>query len=134
VDAALARARVSLAQAELGVRTTEVALRALLDFEADANITVGEDLSAVPERIPGTEQSLVELALQNRAEVQALTFLLEAKRREIRGHGMGALPQIALQGNAIYSNPNQRIIPQEQDWRGTWDASVIVRWSPNQAA
>lgn len=132
VDASLARAKVGLAQAELGVRTTDVALRALLDLEGD--VTIGEDLEHPPEALAGSEDALLARALRDRVEVQALEALAQAKRREIVARGNARFPQAVLQANALYANPNARINPQTQTWNETWDASVIVRWSPNDTA
>ncbi len=134
VEAAVARARVNLAQAELGVRTTAVALRALLDLEPSVEIQIGEDLEDVPEAIAGSEQELLARALEHRVEVQALEALAESKRREVRARGNGRFPQAIVQANALYANPNQRIVPQQQEWNGTWDASLLLRWSPNDTA
>ncbi len=134
VDAAVARARVSLAQAELGVRTTNTALRALLNLEEATEIQIGEDLEHVPEPIPGGEEELLARALRDRVEVRSLDALAESKRREIVARRNGALPQLAVQGNLIDANPNQRTLLLRQEWRSSWDLSVIARWSPNEAA
>jgi outer membrane protein TolC len=36
-----------------------------------------------------------------------------------------------LVGNLTYANPNPRIFPQRQEFRETWDVSMILSWSPN---
>ncbi|MBC7173649.1 MAG: TolC family protein [Polyangiaceae bacterium] len=134
VDAALARARVNAAQADLGVRTTTVALRALLDLDADVAISIGEDLESIPERLEGSEEDLLQRALSHRVEVQALEALAASKRLEIRARGNGRLPQVAVQGAAVYADPNQRYFNLVEGFRGTWSVSAIARWSPNDAA
>jgi outer membrane protein TolC len=135
IDAQVASARVALAQAELGVQVSGAALRALIDAPPEEEIAVGEDLRTSPEALETTEAALLERALAERVEVRALDTLAEAKRYEIRARAGGRYPQVALQGNAYYQNPNPRNFGQQtSEFIGTWDASVVVRWSPNATA
>jgi outer membrane protein TolC len=73
--------------------------------------------------------------MAHRVEVQAVDALAESKRLEIRARAGGRYPQVALQANAYYQNPNPRNFGQlTSEFIGTWDASVVVRWSPNATA
>ncbi len=40
-------------------------------------------------------------------------------------------PRLDAQANAIYANPNQRYIPPSAEWHGTWDASIVLSWTPS---
>lgn len=43
----------------------------------------------------------------------------------------GALwPRLALRLGAVYENPNQRYFPMRQEFDGSWDASLVLSWTP----
>jgi outer membrane protein TolC len=42
-------------------------------------------------------------------------------------------PRLDAVGNVTYANPNQRFFPQSQTWHATWDISIQLTWSPNDA-
>ena len=39
-------------------------------------------------------------------------------------------PQLNAQVNAYYSRPNSRYQPPIDEWRATWDAGVMLSWTP----
>ena len=43
-------------------------------------------------------------------------------------------PQLAARASAAYANPNLRYLPPEQKFQGSWDISLLLAWSPSQAA
>jgi len=130
INAGLARARVAVAQAESGSRIAERALQLLM--HEDAPIVLGEDLASEPEAPQSTVDSMTEQALRDRPEIDALRRLVEARERSIRATLGRQWPQLFVQGNVDVANPNQRIIPQQQEFNTTWDVSVVLRWSPNE--
>ena len=36
-------------------------------------------------------------------------------------------------GNTTYANPNQRLVPQKEEFFPTWDLTAQLTWSPNDA-
>ncbi len=130
INAGLARARVQVAQAESGARIAERALQLLM--HDDAPIVLGEDFASEPAAPEGTVDALTDRALRDRPEIDALRRLVEARERSIRATLGRQWPQLFVQGNVDIANPNQRIIPQQQEFNTTWDVSVVLRWSPNE--
>ncbi len=130
INASLARAKVAAAQAESGARIAERALQLLI--HEDGAIVLGEDLSAEREAPEGTVEALTDQAMRDRPELEALRRLVEARERSIRATLGRQYPQLFVQGNVDIANPNQRIIPQQQQFNTTWDVSVVLRWSPNE--
>lgn len=130
INATLARARVNVAQAESGARIAERALQLLM--HDDAPIVLGEDFASEPAAPEAAVEALTDQALRDRPELDALRRLVEARERSIRAALGRQWPQLFVQGNVDIANPNQRIIPQQQEFNTTWDVSVVLRWSPNE--
>lgn len=42
-------------------------------------------------------------------------------------------PRLDVVGNATYANPNQRLVPNKDEFTYTWDASVVATWNPSDA-
>lgn len=132
VDALAAEAQVGVAQANAGVAVTEQALRVLLHLPRDAAVNIGQNLQEPPPPITQSIEALTERALEDRVEIAALQRAIDARKGAIRAELGRRYPQLLLQANVDYANPNQRIIPNRQEFDATWDVSVILRWSPNE--
>ncbi len=132
VEAQVAQARVAVAQAAGGVAIGERALRLLMHAPSDEPIAIGEDFSVEPPSPPGNLAELTERGLRDRPELVAMERLVEARERSIQAELGRQYPQLLLRANFDLANPNNRIIPQQQEFRGTWDVSVLLRFSPNQ--
>ena len=97
---------------------------------------VGEDLSeAAPlgdlqEASSGHPPGLVQEAMSRRLEPRALLEGVAANRRRPAPSAPPASPGVDAVANAFYSRPNARIFPLEDEFRGSWDASVQLSWSP----
>jgi len=131
VEAQLAQSRVAVARAAGGVRVAENALRVLMHADPTEEIALGEDFSVAPPGPSGNLDALVTRAVENRPEVIALDRLETARTEAIQAQLGRRYPRLALQANFDLANPNQRIIPQQQEFRPTWDISVVLSWSPN---
>jgi outer membrane protein TolC len=133
MEAQLAATRVALARAAGGVAVAQVAVRQLIHDEGDADLPLGEDLTSEPPAIAGTVQQLVARALDARPEVTALRHVIGGRQDLVSARRAQMLPRVAIAANAEVANPNQRIFPQESVFRGTWDVSAVLSWSPNDA-
>ncbi len=123
-------ARVAVDQAILGVEVAARALQTLMHTEELPSL--GEDLSEEVTGFPaGDEESLLELAYQNRPDLQALRKYIEVTEHQLKSAKGSGAPDLLARGSAQYSNPNLRRIPQVQRFVGTWEVSAIIRWSPN---
>jgi outer membrane protein TolC len=134
VDAQLATAQVGVARAHGGVAIAENALRTLLHQNGSGNLSLGEDLTQAPDSISGGREALVARALDTRPELQALLRLVQARDDLISARAGARLPHLSLQGNVDVANPNQRVFPQTEEFRTTWDVSAVLSWSPNDFA
>ena len=132
LEAQVAQAQVANARAQGGANIAERALRLLMHADSDQPIVLGEDVFTEPEPIEGSLRELVDQGLAARPEMVALRSLEEAQERTVTAEQGRRYPQLAVQANFDYANPNNRIIPQQQEFNGTWDLSVLLRWSPNE--
>ena len=123
-------ARVAVQQATLGVQVAARALQALM--LTDMLPSLGEDLSKPVSGIPtGTEEQLQTQAYENRPDLLALRKYIDVKQHELRSANGGRAPDLLVRASAQYSNPNFRIVPQQQRFIGTWEVGAAIRWSPN---
>jgi outer membrane protein TolC len=111
----------------------EEQLRVAMHDEAGGRYDVGEDIMApLPPMADATDlRRLQSEALDRRIEIRALDETAGSLKSAARLAKTAGLPRLDLQGNAVYANPNQRIFPSEPKFAGTWDASVILSWTPS---
>lgn len=130
VEAQLEAANVALERAKLGFQVTQRVLQTLM--HTDVVPTLGEDLSEPVTGIPTeTEEELRERALRDRPDLKALYTYIEATRHQLKSANGGRVPDLLVRGSAQYSNPNLRVVPQQERFEGTWEVSAVIRWAPN---
>src|SRR5690554_226639 len=132
MDAQVASTSVLEAQAEAGVRASEEYLKALLGLSRDEVVALAPSLLDPVGEVTLSEEEAYETALRERRELLALRVATQAQREAARAEAGGRYPQIFAVANAEISNPNQRIIPQTQEFRESWDVSAVLRWSPDE--
>ncbi len=130
LDASIAQARAAQHQARVGVRIARQGLATMLHRPA-TEIRLNASIEEVPQVPAETMEALIEQGLDQRPELAAMEAVKTARETAIRSELGRRFPQLLVQANAEISNPNNRIIPQQTEFRGTWDLSIILRWSPN---
>ncbi len=138
---ALARTRAARANAEAMVVQMQGMVKVTL--ERLSQITgesiplergIGEDLVSTELGNTPTFEQVVTDAKATRPELQALRTLHDARKLLARAKRGAVMPRISAGGAYTYANPNQRYIPLDDVFKGTWDVGVTVAWSPNDAA
>lgn len=134
------RAETGVAAAELGVERaksfaelTEKQVRVAMHLEGDGPLVPGESLDGLPAPVQGNLAALEREALSSRPELRSIDASVEALRQQAKISKALYYPQVAGVGNVTYANPNQRRVPQAQEWFPTWDVSAQLTWSPNDA-
>lgn len=133
------RAQTGVKSAELffqransAVQLATTRLRVLMKDDAGKRYDVGENILAPVAPLPGTaseEAAFREASLQ-RLELKVLAENEQALRDQAALTSAGNYPRLDAMASAQYANPNQRFFPQEDKFRGTWDAGVVLSWSP----
>lgn len=72
--------------------------------------------------------SLIEEALKNRPDIKSGSFKQSAAESNISVAKSGYYPQLALQGNFTYAQPNPRIFPAQEKFKDTWDVSLVMSY------
>ena len=124
-------ARVAVEQAKLGAEVAARVLQTLMHTEELPSL--GEDLSEEVTGIPTeTENVLLERAYQNRPDLLALHKYIEVTNHKLKSAKGSGAPDVLARGSAQYSDPNLRVVPQQQRFEATWEVGAVVRWTPNE--
>lgn len=133
------RAQTGLKSAELfqeraksTVQLATARLRVMMKDTPGTQYEVGENILAPLPPLPGTQSPAAAFreASQQRLELKLLSENELAIRDQSALTGAANYPRLDAQASAQYSNPNQRIFPAEDKFHGTWDASIVLSWSP----
>jgi outer membrane protein TolC len=135
VEAQVASAELMLTRARDFAAVAETSLRTLMHDPSSAPYQSSDDLTAeVAEDLPEAkpEVELWSEAAAHRLELHALAESAGALRQQAKAALVAGLPRLDAVGNAVYANPNPRIFPQQDQYRGTWDATIQLSWSPTE--
>lgn len=86
---------------------------------------------ANPQNISESETAFLERAFKNRSDLQAITIRTQAAQSQMKVVKANMYPVFSLYGNTYLSNPNQRMFPPENKFKGTWDAGAMITWNPS---
>ncbi len=132
-EAFAAEAQLMVARAQTASSITEEQLRMHMHAETDEELRIGEDVMADFEH--STEAaSLDELyreAVSQRLELRSLERTEYSLSQATEVQESRKYPRLEAFGNVTYANPNQRIFPLQERWRGTWDVGVQLVWTIN---
>lgn len=129
-EAQLKSLELARKRASRGVALAEENLRTMMHDAPRAHYAVGEDVSGdVVLAVPTLESGVAE-ARSKRLELKALTSIEDSFVKQAGISRADLYPRLDAQGNLIYANPNQRIIPATGDWNETWDVSLVLSWTP----
>jgi outer membrane protein len=133
VAARVAAARSVVARAQAGVRISHAALTTMLHIAPNEELAIDEDLAAPLAPPPEVNDELLARAYRNRHEVAALEALAQVHRQSERASVGASLPHLVFVAGADYANPNQRVIPPEEEFIGSWEVGAALTWSPNDS-
>jgi outer membrane protein TolC len=120
-----------LERSNTGVLLSTERLRMMMKDHQTPKYEIGENVIADlgPSNLPPFENAYAK-ALANRPELAALAAAEEAQREQASLAKGANLPRLDGQANLTYANPNQRYIPPDDVFHMTWDASLILSWTP----
>jgi len=107
-------------------------LRVAMGDQSRTNYDIGENIltELPPFPVPPTPEAGYGEALEHRLEVRQLGESEASLREQAKVARAANYPRLDAQADAIYANPNQRFFPAAQVWHGTWDAGVVLSWTP----
>jgi outer membrane protein len=133
VEAQVAETERMAVMAREGLGVAEANLRIRILQQPGERVTLGEALDAPIERLPGNVQELIDQAWRSRPELASLERQVSAIDANLAAVRAGYFPSLVGQANLDIANPNQRFVPNSQEFNTTWDASLILQWSPTAA-
>ena len=72
-----------------------------------------EPVTQLPEAPTASVDELTRQAMERRAELRALRKAVGANDKLVSSEKHAAWPQLVLEGNTLYANPNPRIFPRQ---------------------
>lgn len=133
VEATLANAELAVIKSENLVIITEANVRMMMHASGEQPFSLGEDLDAELPKMTEDLPKLKAVAYAKRPELRAVDAQIASLDASSSVITAGLYPRLDAIGNVLYANPNQRFIPQSQEWKATWDVSLQLSWSPNDA-
>lgn len=118
---------VSQADVESAIDITNFNMCILLGLDISTKIQV--ENPEVVKDANTTIQSLIASSYADRAEFKAQDYRTKAADYQIKASKSAYMPTVSAVGNGYYNNPNQRIFPQENNFKSTWDVGVSVSWN-----
>ena len=132
-ESQVSSAQLTVARYDSAIAVATEQLRVAIGDGPNTSYEVGEnilvELPAFP--VPLTPDAGYAEAFEHRLEVKQLGESEASLRNEARVARAGNLPRLDAQAEAIYANPNSRYIPPSATWHGTWNASLILSWTPS---
>lgn len=77
--------------------------------------------------IPKLEE-LIKASKQNRSDLKSLDYRIKSGEAGITLSKAGWYPQLNFTANYLYANPNSRIFPSVEKFKGTWDLGITLSY------
>ncbi|MCX5742761.1 MAG: TolC family protein [Proteobacteria bacterium] len=111
----------------------EEQLRLITGATPEDKFEIGEDVRqdiVAPGAAPLDQ--LMTSTTQQRLEFKVLDTGIKAKEKQLEAEKAGQYPKLTAFAAADFSNPNQRIFPQKDEFNLTWSAGLAVSWTLNE--
>jgi outer membrane protein TolC len=129
IESEVARSELLVTSSKNLAELTEEQLRTTMHDDRAGSYRIGEDVrQPAPTRNTSRLDELWLEASRSRPELRALDAQRGALEWSTSADKAAYGPRLDLVGNATYANPNSRIFPQEDEFRGSWEAGARVTW------
>lgn len=123
IEVQLSNAIYQQLEAENAVKLSMTALNNVIGLALNTQIEIASDVNLNEYRTDDLSR-LIDSAVGNRPEIKAADSRVKASEAGVTLAKSSWYPQISLYANYYYSKPNQRILPTQNRFDGTWDAGV----------
>ncbi len=123
VEVQLSQSQLNQIDAQNAVNLAVVNLDNAIGLPLTTEVEVQKDVNIESENIASLSQ-LIDLALKNRPELKSMQYHIDASKSGITLAESDYYPQVFFSGQYVYAQPNQRILPTQNQFKGTWDVSV----------
>lgn len=119
-------AEMQQTKASNGLNLAKMALCQICGLELDSSILLADEHVEDLNIQTATTQENASIAMQNRPEIESLTLAELATREKIKAEQAEFLPQVALSGNYIVTNPSTTN-GFENKFKGMWSVGIQVK-------
>jgi outer membrane protein TolC len=124
VQARRSEIRLQQLDAADAVRVARLTLNYRMGVPLDTQIEPTGTVTVQP--LADSLSTLTARALQQQPELRALDATVQALDASVGVAQSGWLPDVRLQGTYTYARPNPFIVPQENEFAGTWEVGVAL--------
>ena len=136
VESQAAQAEQVLDQLQNLAGLREEQLRLFIGAQSGEKLSVGEDIRKDLPGAGGGSAPLDQLAAtarSQRLEFKVLDTGIRAKELQREAERANLYPRLSAFAIADYARPNQRVFPQVDEFKFTWQAGVQLTWTLNDA-
>ncbi|HKJ81866.1 MAG TPA: TolC family protein [Ignavibacteriaceae bacterium] len=128
VQVQLGEAQLRLIDSKNAVKIANINLDNILGISLSTEI---EPVNNIEKRSKDVSDlgNLLDKAYSVRPELKSMDYRVKASESGITAAKSDWWPQLYLTGNYYYSRPNQRILPTQDKFNGTWDVSVSMSFN-----
>lgn len=123
IEVQLSNALYQQVDAENAVKLSIVALNNILGIPLSTQIEIASTANLNEYRLDELSK-LIDTAVEKRPELKAAGSRIRAGEAGVTLAKSSWYPQVSLYANYYYSKPNQRILPTQNRFDGTWDAGI----------
>jgi outer membrane protein TolC len=107
-------------------------LRVAMGDKPEVNYDIGENILLEPPtyNVPPSPEAGYGEALVHRVEMRQLGESEASLREQAKVARAASYPRLNASGDFIYANPNPRYFPPASVWHDTWDANIVLSWTP----
>jgi len=111
----------------------EQRLRTAMHDQSGVSYAIGENVDAELSKLAHTQELRVlhERAIDHRLELKALAESARALNQQAKLARAAQLPRLDAVADATYANPNQRVVPARDEFKGSWTAGAVLSWTPS---
>ena len=130
VNVQLSDIKVRYIESKNSIRIASMVLNSYLSQPLETEIIPIDTPKANQDSIYSLDlQLLKKTAKERRPEIKAMQLRNEITNANVTAARGGWYPQVYISANYDYANPNQRILPPEAKWNGTWDVGLMLQWN-----
>lgn len=127
VQVQLSDAQIRQLDAANNIKMAELNLNNIIQLPLSVKPKIDTSISKEDIYIKEVDYYLDEAA-KSRPELKAFDFRIKAGESAVTVAKSGWYPQVFLFGDYNYANPNQRVFPQQDKFKGTWDVGINLSW------
>ena len=127
VKVQLSNSRILQSDAVSNVQVATIVFNSTVGLPLKTEIEITSLLTPTSKEFGELEKLLATASMQ-RPEILAMESRIKASDAAVVSAEGGWFPQIFLTGNYYYSRPNQRIIPFQDEFKGTWDFGLSIQF------